>query len=232
MRPHHLGVILDGGTRWADANGTSAAEAYRRSCVKQLEVVGWCRTEGVAEVTLFVPPPSASLSDEQMDAVWSQVLDGLRQSRSGAPAATLKHIGDPAQLPAGVAANLRSCAERATADGSGFTVNLVLGYEGRSEILGALRSILLSARDEGRSLAETISRLDTEQLGANLSTGTLPPLDLVIRTAGHRHLSGFLPWHAAYAEYHFTAACAPEFTWGDLTAALADYSRRNRRFGK
>lgn len=228
MTPHHLGVILDGGTRWADAHKESAAEAYRRSCVKQLEVVEWCRKVGVAEVTLFVPPPSASMPDEQMEAVWGQVLDGLRHT----PTATLNHIGDPALLPVGLAAMLRSYAERTAADDSGFTVNLVLGYEGRSEILDALRSILLTARDEGRSLAETVARLDTEQLGANLLTATLPPLDLVIRTAGDRHLSGFLPWQAAYAEYHFTATAAPEFTRGDLTAALADYSRRNRRFGK
>ncbi|MGW6460560.1 undecaprenyl diphosphate synthase family protein [Streptomyces sp. NPDC055078] len=231
MKPHHVGVILDGGADRARTDGEPLSEAYRRSCVKQLDVVEWCRAEGVAEVTLHVPL-AAPLADVQLEAVWGQVLEGLRRGRPGTPATVLNHIGDAARLPAGLATKLRAHAGRAATAGRGFTVNLLLGYEGRHEIRDAVRSILTAAHGEGRSLADTISGLDPERLGAHLVTGALPPLDLVIRTSGRQHLAGFLPWQAAYAEFHFAAVPAPEFARGHLVAALTEYARRNRRFGR
>ncbi|AUY52534.1 undecaprenyl diphosphate synthase family protein [Streptomyces sp. CB01881] len=232
MTPRHVGVILDDGANRAGTDGPPEAEAYRRSCLKQLEIVEWCRAEGVSEVTLYIPPPTSPLADEELEAVWGEVLDQLRQDRAGIAPVTLHHLGDPALLPAALAARLPGRTGPDSRNGHGFTVNLVLGYEGRNEIRDAVSSILVAAQDESRSLAEAISGLDAEQLGAHLLTGTLPPIDLVIRTAGRRHLAGFLPWQAAYAEFHFTTASASEFARGDLTVALADYSRRNRRFGK
>ncbi len=115
-----------------------------------------------------------------------------------------------------------------TRDCRAMTLNLALSYGGRNEMIRAVRSL---ARDcaEGRL---DWRRLDEQQLSDRLDTSGQPDPDLLIRTGGERRLSNFLLWQASYAELYFTETKWPDFRRDDLLEAIAEYGRRQRRFGR
>jgi undecaprenyl diphosphate synthase len=118
-------------------------------------------------------------------------------------------------------------AEEATAGNTGMTLTLALNYGARTEIVDALRSIIDAARNNGG-----VDRLDiTEDLVSRHLYGTLPDPDLVIRTSGELRVSNFLLWQIAYAEIYVTSKLWPDFEGSDLLHAIADYQRRERRYG-
>jgi undecaprenyl diphosphate synthase len=112
----------------------------------------------------------------------------------------------------------------ATADGSRLLLNIAFNYAGRTEIVDAARHLVASGRSP-----ETI---DEVAVRAALYTGDLPDPDLLIRTGGEQRLSNFLIWQAAYAELYFCDALWPDFGPDAFDAALGEYARRQRRFGR
>ncbi len=108
-----------------------------------------------------------------------------------------------------------------------MTLCLALSYGGREAITSAARALADDVAD-GRLRPEEVTE---GQVAARLDTHALPPLDLLIRTSGEQRLSNFLLWEAAYAELHFTPVLWPDFRRETLEAALADFARRQRRFG-
>jgi undecaprenyl diphosphate synthase len=143
----------------------------------------------------------------------------------------LRSIGRVDVIPREVQKALRE-TEALTAGNPGTTLCLALNYGARTEIA-----------DAARRLAEDVAagRLSLAALGRNggvesaladrLYQPDMPPLDLLVRTAGEQRLSNFLLWQVSYAEIHVTDVCWPEFREEDLDAALADYATRVRRFG-
>jgi undecaprenyl diphosphate synthase len=116
--------------------------------------------------------------------------------------------------------------EEATANGKRLNLNLAIDYSSKWEIARAAGE--LARRVEAGSLAA--GEVSPDLLSQTLANGTPPP-DLLIRTAGEQRLSDFLLWELAYAELYFTTVLWPEFRRADLTRALADFRRRERRFG-
>jgi len=114
-------------------------------------------------------------------------------------------------------------AEKLTADNKNGVVNLCLNYGGRSEIIEAIKKLILQ-----KIPVENI----TEKIVAkNLWTAGQPDPDFIIRTSGEMRLSGFLPWQSVYSELYFSPKMWPEFSTADIDEALAEYARRQRRFG-
>jgi undecaprenyl diphosphate synthase len=111
-----------------------------------------------------------------------------------------------------------------TKDNTGIILNVAFNYGGRAEILDAVRRLMT----DGVSAAEITEPL----FGKYLYTGDLPEPDLIIRTAGEMRLSNFLIWQAAYAEYYSTPVYWPDFDENELQKALAEYARRERKFGR
>jgi undecaprenyl diphosphate synthase len=114
-------------------------------------------------------------------------------------------------------------AEKKTAGNTGGTLVFCLNYGGQQELSDATASLI-----RNRVKAEDVT---PELLAKHMYGPSLPPLDLIIRTSGEKRLSGFMLWSAAYAELKFVLKHWPAFTVADLEAALADYARRQRRFG-
>jgi undecaprenyl diphosphate synthase len=104
---------------------------------------------------------------------------------------------------------------------------VALNYGSQAELAGAARALARAPRD-GTIDPESIDDAAIEGL---LHTRDLPPLDLLIRTSGEVRLSNFLLWQAAYAELHFTDTLWPDFDEAAFNAALAEFARRQRRFG-
>jgi undecaprenyl diphosphate synthase len=139
----------------------------------------------------------------------------------------LMTIGDISKLPPKTRAELISGIEH-TKENTGLTLILAISYGGRSEIVNAAQQFARLAL-ENPSLIDT---LDEAQFGGFMYTKDVPDPELIIRTGGDMRISNFLIWQAAYAELHVTDVLWPDFDKSCLMAAIEDFSKRDRRFGK
>jgi undecaprenyl diphosphate synthase len=138
----------------------------------------------------------------------------------------LMTIGRIDELPAGVRRHIATTVEE-TKGFTDYTLVLALNYGSRTEVVDAARSFA-AAVVSGR---ERIDDASWEAFSRHLYTAGMPNPDLVIRTSGETRVSNFLLMQAAYAEFFFTPVLWPDFTKADLAAAIADYARRERRYG-
>ncbi|MGW1074875.1 polyprenyl diphosphate synthase [Streptomyces sp. NPDC002537] len=224
--PRHLGVIPDGNRRWARAHGVSSIEAYREGAGKVGELMDWCDNEGIGWVTVWaLSTLNLSRPTPVVSALVTVITDGLR-AMAETRKWRIRPIGALDLLPQQQADRLRDIA-RDTADAHGATLNAAVVYEGREEIVAAVRRLIVDMQTGVAPAAVT-----EDLIAAHLTTAGQPDLDLVIRTSGEQRLSGFMPWQATQAELYFTPTLWPDFTKRQFDEALHWYSHRQRRFGR
>ncbi len=227
--PHHVGIIMDGNGRWAEARGLPRLAGHREGSDSVREVTRTARRIGVQALTLYAfsaqnwarpADEVAGLMDllrEYLEKEREEILEnGIR----------LNAIGDLDRLPRMVRAPLEALRAE-SADNRQMVLTLALSYGGREEILAAACA-LADRLQKGELHPKAVK---PEHFEALLSTSELPQLDLVIRTSGEQRISNFLLWQAAYAELHFTDALWPEFKTEAFLRCVAEYQRRERRFG-
>ena len=228
--PRHVGVILDGNRRWAEAQGSSSSVGHRAGAAKIEEFLGWCEDAGVELVTLWLLStdnlnrPAAELT-ALMGIIEETVTDLMDRARW-----RLHPVGALDLLPDSTARLLKE-AEESTSDAPGPMVNIAVGYGGRREVVDAVRSLLQEHAGQGTSLDELAQFIDVEHIAEHLYTKGQPDPDLVIRTSGEQRLSGFLLWQSAHSEFYFCEAYWPDFRHVDVLRALRAYGDRHRRFG-
>ncbi len=229
--PRHVGVMLDGNRRWAKANGFDTAGGHQAGADKIQHLLGWCEQAGVEVVTLWL------LSTDNLTRAQDELEPLLRiiEKAVGDLADTrrwrLHPIGALELLPAETAEALRDAEER-TADVSGLTVNVAVGYGGRREIADAVRHLLIEHAAAGTPIEVIAKNICVEEIARHLYTSGQPDPDLVIRTSGEQRLGGFLLWQSAKSEFYFCEAYWPDFRHVDFLRALRSYASRERRFGK
>ena len=118
-------------------------------------------------------------------------------------------------------------AEDATKDYHDRLFNLAIGYDGRLEIVDAVKKIY--KKIEAGELS--IDDVDEKLINDNLYTEGLADPNLIIRTSGEERLSGFLLWQSSYSELYFCDSLWPELRKIDYLRAIRDYQARDRRFG-
>jgi undecaprenyl diphosphate synthase len=220
--PAHVGIIMDGNGRWASARGLPRTEGHREGLETAKRMVTAAGDLGIKVLSLYTfSTENWKRTKEEVGFLMGLIrrhltaeLDFYRQNR-----VRVVHSGDPDGLPEDVVAEIRN-VEADTASFDRLTVNLAINYGGRDEVLRAVRR--LEARGE---------RVDETTVRSALDRPELPDPDLVIRTGGEMRLSNFLLWESAYAELWFSPKLWPDFAPVDLSAALDDYRRRDRRFG-
>lgn len=228
--PQHIAIIMDGNGRWAQQRDLRRTDGHRSARETVRDIVRACGELELDILTLFTfgtdnwrRPWTEVLSLMQLLRDCSyQELDELQEND-----VRLITTGDTGRL----VKHSREALEKAicqTANNSGLTLNLVLSYDGKSDILQAMQSI---ARDvaQGRVSADEI---DAEAVAQRLYTGCLPDPDLLIRTSGEVRLSNFMLWQCAYTEFWFTDVLWPDFKREHLYEAIRSYQNRERRFGK
>jgi undecaprenyl diphosphate synthase len=227
--PRHVAIIMDGNGRWAKARGLPRAAGHRQGAEAARKVLRAAGEAGVQCLTLY------AFSSENWRRPETEINDlmGLLRFYIGSElnalhkeGIRLRILGDHNAFPADVAKLVDEAVER-TAGNDRMTVAIALNYGARAELVNAARC--LAARVAAGTLAP--EAIDEALIDASLDTAGLPPLDLVIRTSGECRLSNFLLWQAAYAELLFVDRLWPEFDGDALREALADYARRERRFG-
>lgn len=231
--PKHVALILDGNRRWArEAGLDDPAEGHRAGAAKIAEMLGWCSEAGVEVVTVFL------LSTDNLDTrspaeveALLEIIGGVVDDLSGPDTPwRLRVVGAMELLPASLAERLAAAAAR-TGNRGGLQLNVAVGYGGRQEIADAVRKMLLSQAEAGRTIEELAETLDVDHIAEHLYTSGQPDPDLVIRTSGEQRLSGFLLWQSAHSEFWFCEAYWPEFRRVDFLRALRDFAARHRRYG-
>jgi len=227
--PRHIAIIMDGNRRWAKQQGwmairghTVGARATRdiiQACVHhKIEALtlytfsteNWKRSR--AEVSALMHLISANLKDELPDMIRNNIQ--------------VRHVGRRDNLPQYLLRQLDDCAAK-TKNNDGLVLNLALNYGGRAELRDAFVELAQDVK-AGKLKPEDITE---EMITETLYTRGQPEPDLLIRTGGELRISNFLPWQIAYAEFWVTQTLWPEFAPEELDHAIADFQKRDRRFG-
>jgi short-chain Z-isoprenyl diphosphate synthase len=234
--PHHVGVILDGNRRWSKANpaadgDTSTSRGHKAGAEKIIDLLDWCEETKVEVLTIWLlsnqnlSRPPAEL--EPLLAIIADTVNDLASRRRW----EIRPVGSMELLPKKLVDQLNDVAIK-TKGIKGVLINVAIGYGGRSEIADAVKSIITSPENSGKSAAEIANSINVDEIGRHLYTAGLPDPDLVIRTSGEQRLGGFLLWQSAHSEFYFCEAYWPDFRRVDFLRAIRAYSQRNRRFGK
>lgn len=224
--PQHIAIIMDGNGRWAKKHHLPRLAGHREGAKAVREVVRACGELGIKYLTLY------AFSTENWARPRKEVA-GLMHLLS----ATLKRealelnqnnvrfqvIGRIEELPDYARRQINQVIEL-TKNNSGLTLNLALNYGGRQEITDAVRKLV---RDGVKP-----ENINESEISKRLYTRDMPDTDLLIRTSGEYRVSNFLLWQIAYTELYVTSVLWPDFGKKELSEAIGDYQKRERRFGR
>ena len=227
--PRHIAIIMDGNGRWAKKRGlprtaghSAGAEAFRR-------IANYCRTLGVEYLTVYAFSTenwkrSADEVGGIMKLLGAYLKEALRDMEKNR--VRFCFFGDLSRLSPELQKLCREAMER-SGEYAEVQVNFCLNYGGRDEIVRGIRAFAADVA-AGRATPEML----TEELFGNyLDSAGVPDPELVIRPSGEQRTSNFLPWQTVYSEYVFMDVLWPDFGPEQLDEAIAQYHRRNRRFG-
>ncbi|HEY5489373.1 MAG TPA: polyprenyl diphosphate synthase [Candidatus Limnocylindrales bacterium] len=224
--PRHVAIVMDGNRRWAKLHGMSEAEGHSAGVDAIRPIVEHAADRGIQALSIYAfSRENWARSDEEVETLFSLLEAAIRREtpdlvRQGV---RVKILGRLHELPDTTRASIAE-ALTATAGGRRMTLNVAFNYSGRSEIVDAVQRAVV----DGLTAAE----ITEEAISERLYTADVPPLDLLIRTGGEQRISNFLIWQAAYAELYFTDLLWPDFAPDTFDAAVAEYARRTRRFGR
>lgn len=225
----HVAIIMDGNGRWAKQRGMPRVLGHRAGVNALKRTVEGAQEQNVGVLTVFGfstenwRRPAQEVS-ELMGLLKAYVESDLeRLARAGV---RVRIIGRRAGLSPDITEVIER-AERRTAQNNDFLLQVAFNYGGQADIADAARAFAEKvARGEAKP-----SDLTEETFGRLLSTGAAPPPDLIVRTSGERRISNFLLWDCAYAELVFQDVLWPDYGPEGLAAAIAEYRRRDRRYG-
>src|ERR671932_364573 len=227
--PRHVAVIMDGNGRWAALRGQPRVAGHRAGVEAVRAAVDTGARLGLQALTLYAfSTENCRRPRFEVDALMRMLRRYIRLELDEIHRQNIRFqvIGRTDSL----AENVRREINRATAKtaaNTGMILSVALNYGGRAEIVDAVRAAVRALLEEGKAPDE----ITEEDIGRHLYTRGLPELDLLVRTSGELRISNFLLWQAAYSEIYVTETLWPDFRRADLLEAVADFQRRDRRFG-
>ncbi|HXI11752.1 MAG TPA: polyprenyl diphosphate synthase [Thermoanaerobaculia bacterium] len=222
----HLAIIMDGNGRWAEERGWARSRGHRAGADAVQRVVRAAQDLGIGTVTLYAFSADNWSRPEGEVRVLMTLFRRFLRTRVGTcrrDGVRLSVIGRRDRLPDVLVTSIEQ-AEEATREGGRVHLRLAVDYSSRDAMLLAAR--WAAGRQLSRdAFGELLAR-------AHHGEATTPDVDLLIRTGREKRLSDFLLWECAYAELYFTDRLWPDFTGEDLEAAMAEFRKRDRRFGR
>lgn len=221
--PTHMGIIIDGNGRWAQAKGLPRSMGHEKGKATLEKILKECyATYKIPIVSIF------AFSSENWNRPQNEVdylmnlLGKVLNTRFAKkyPDVRINVIGDVSRCPEAIAKKIKKIMEQ-TKDNAPYTLNLAISYGGQDEIINAVN----------KAIENGATKITKEVLEQNLYTAGQPPIDFLIRTSGEQRVSNFMLWQMAYAEMYFPKVNWPAFTKKDLHKALLVYQSRDRRFG-
>jgi undecaprenyl diphosphate synthase len=229
--PHHIAIIMDGNGRWARRRHLPRIAGHKAGVDSVRSTVETAAAIGIPALTLYAfseenwkKRPSAEVNF--LMALLQRYLK-LEVPRLNKNNIRLEYIGRHQRLGSEVQQRLQ-WAREATVRNTGMVLTLALNYSARSELVDAFNEILTTMVNNGGG-AHYLA--DEEAIARHLYTRYLPDPDLVIRTSGEMRLSNFLLWQIAYSEIYVTPTLWPDFRGIHLLEAVADFQKRERRYG-
>ncbi len=227
--PTHIGIIMDGNGRWAKKRALPRQAGHSYGAQVFRTITKYCEKRGIRYLTVYAfSTENWKRPKEEVDGIMNLFEQYLRESLADFTKENIRtrFIGDRTPLSDSIR-RLMVEAEEVTRDKTGLCLNIAINYGGREEITHAARALAQQVAG-GLLSADDISE---ELLSAQMYTAGQPDPDLILRPSGEYRTSNFLIWQSAYAEYVFMDILWPDFKPADLDRAIAEYSRRNRRFG-
>jgi undecaprenyl diphosphate synthase len=228
----HVGIIMDGNGRWANARGWPRVAGHRAGARSVRKVIEAAPDLGIGTLTLYAFSTDnwkrPRLEVTALMQLFSEYLQ-KEVAELAEKGVKLRVIGRRDRLNKSLVREIE-IAERATAGGKRLLLRLAVDYSAREVLLRAATRAAAEAVANGA--AENVSREDFQRHIADaMGAEAACDLDLLIRAGGEQRISDFLLWEAAYAEFVFTPRMWPDFDGAELAAAVAEFHRRDRRFG-
>ncbi|MBI4144313.1 di-trans,poly-cis-decaprenylcistransferase [Candidatus Woesearchaeota archaeon] len=231
MIPKHIGIILDGNRRFAKRLMLKPWKGHEWGRDKVRKLLDWCQNLGIHETTLYAfSMQNFNRPKEEFGYlinIFISVFEELKEKLSELKEKGLKVnvIGRIGLFPEKLQQVMHDVMN-ATKDNKPNILNLAMAYGGREEVIDAVQKIAMQVK-EGKLDVKSINE---EVFSDNLYLKSEP--ELIIRTGGEKRTSNFLPWQSTYSEWFFIEKLWPEFEEDDLKQVLAEYEKRERRFGK
>lgn len=226
--PRHIAIILDGNGRWAKKRGLPRTAGHAAGAETFRRIATYCKNIGIEYLTVYAfSTENWKRPEEEVGTIMKllgRYLDEAIRTMEK-DHIRMKVFGELARL----SPQLREMVDRTDEISQhyrGFQANICLNYGGRDEIVHAARRY---AQDYAAGKAQ--GELSEEQFGNYLYSAGIPDPDLLIRPGGEMRISNFLLWQCAYAEFYFTDVLWPDFTPEELDKAIAEFNRRDRRYG-
>jgi undecaprenyl diphosphate synthase len=228
--PRHIAIIMDGNGRWARRRHMPRIAGHRAGVAAVRSTVETAARIHIPALTLYAfseenwkrPPTEVGFLMRLLSRYLKAEVSTLNENNI-----RLEYIGRQQELPKDVQERM-DWARDATKRNTGMVLTLALNYSARSELVDAFRAMVKAASQNGG-----IDHLEIDEVtvSKHLYTRDLPDPDLVIRTSGEMRLSNFLLWQLAYAEIYVTPTLWPDFRGVHLLEGIAEYQKRERRYG-
>ncbi|MCK4428915.1 MAG: di-trans,poly-cis-decaprenylcistransferase [Candidatus Aenigmarchaeota archaeon] len=220
----HLAIIPDGNRRYAKKTKTPVEKVYGNSIKKVFDIAGWCMELKIKTLTIWGFSTENWKRSETEKKILFKLFEGksreiLGDERIIKNGIKVKIIGDAKKFSKSLQILFREI-ENKTGKNNKLTLNILLNYGGRNEIISAVNSLL----------TEKKKKIGEKDFKKYLWLKEEP--DLIIRTSGEQRLSGLLPFQSAYSELFFTKKFFPELTKREFCKIVEEYNQRERRFGK
>ncbi len=251
----HLGVIADGNRRWAKEHGVSSLEGHKQGIAAIEALTEAAGEAGIEYVTFYVfSTENWGRSKEEVAGLMRLVETQIRKyaERLAKRSARMLILGSKEGLSTRLLKVLEE-AEQITAEGTAMTVCMCFNYGGEQEITDAANAAFQELLDQQNQEIDLsigfakqkkkgekrhfgidieLDELTPELIRQHLYHPEIPDVDLVVRTSGEQRLSGFMLWRTAYAEFLFLKKYFPEMGKEDIPEIVAEFEKRQRRFGR
>ena len=227
--PRHVAIIMDGNGRWALKRGLSRTQGHRRGVEAVRRIVREAIAMGIEYLSLYAfSSENWSRPADEVRELMGLVKRFIRQDLAELHEAgvRVRVIGERDDLSPDLRKMIEE-SEALTRDNDGMTLIVAFNYGSKDEIARAMRHVA----EQVRLGAVSPEEITPSFLDAHLDTAGIPEPDLLVRTSGERRLSNFMLWQCAYTELLFVEALWPDFDGETLKEAIAEYHRRERRFG-
>lgn len=224
--PRHVAIIMDGNRRWARQRSLPELDGHAAGVEAIREVLRHAVRRGVPVLTLYAfSRENWARSDDEVIGLFELLEAAIRSETDElrAQGVRVRLLGRLDELPDETRRSIGEALD-ATSEGTRLLLNIAFNYAGRTELVDAVRRLVESGRPP--------AAIDESAITEALYTAGLPDPDLLIRTGGEQRLSNFLIWQSAYAEFYFCEALWPDFGPDAFDAAMLEFARRQRRFGR
>jgi tritrans,polycis-undecaprenyl-diphosphate synthase [geranylgeranyl-diphosphate specific] len=230
--PKHVAIIMDGNRRFSKIQGNiNIIEGHEKGINTLERVLDWCIDLGIEIITVYAfSIENFKRPQNEVGGLMNLFKENFeriaKDEKIHKNEVRIKAVGKLELLPSDVRTAIK-IAEDSTSKYNKRLVNIAIGYDGRVEILDALKKILKDVKT-GKLNPD---KIDENIVNENLYTAGLDDPNLIIRTSGEERLSGFLLWQSSYSELYFCDSLWPELRKVDFLRALRSYQQRERRFG-